>query len=600
MKLAFALVCVLAVATSASAASSSSSSSAVFAINNDLVYAQEEIQENDGDEGTTTTTTITAIDDDPGKPLESKDASDTAAATFVQSSSSSSSSMSDVEIKDDANVNEDENKEKETQDRSKDMPSTTTTTEKTSVLNCNENELTTGNGDSLELCNSLQPETIKEEQIEGQQPTNGVFNLTKDKGIKSTNTGDNKTGAGPDRDCLFNPSLPKCAAIDGKCPDGFFMNEDERCVPEGGCPDGYHRVEDDETGTCYPNTKGCPEGMIFTPDRKNCEYKEYACKKYSQLKECKAEDKGPSSIKIKTDQKIYKLGQTVKTTVTNNGNTAVKFPDSALGLTIKSHSTGEVYRLPAAQAITELKPGDSKTVEWKQQDNGGNQVKPGAYSAMVSAGSLQAKTGFSIAEGPKGPNAGKFIVNVQVTNNGPNDEKGGVYVSIDDTDISKSLHGVTFPSKKTITKTFEFNSKDVPVGKEFSAEVVYGDDYDERARGVNSPANTPETVRIYIGPYSDDDRLKFKLNVQVTNNKATDERGQIFAHIDGTNLYKSLDNVVFPSKKTITKTFEFNSKDVPVGKGYTVNVEPVNGPTETVRGVNSPANMPETAKVTIR
>jgi len=56
---------------------------------------------------------------------------------------------------------------------------------------------------------------------------------------------------GPDGDCLFDPNLPKCASIDGECPDGFFQNGYEQCVPAGGCPDGYHTVDDDETGRCF-------------------------------------------------------------------------------------------------------------------------------------------------------------------------------------------------------------------------------------------------------------------------------------------------------------------------------------------------------------
>ena len=55
----------------------------------------------------------------------------------------------------------------------------------------------------------------------------------------------------PDDDCLFDPSLPKCAPIDGECPDGFAMNEDGQCYPNKPCPKGYERRDDDETGTCY-------------------------------------------------------------------------------------------------------------------------------------------------------------------------------------------------------------------------------------------------------------------------------------------------------------------------------------------------------------
>jgi hypothetical protein len=65
------------------------------------------------------------------------------------------------------------------------------------------------------------------------------------------------------------------------------MNEDGQCFPRGGCPEGYHRVEDDESGRCIPNTVGCPEGMILTPNKKSCEYKENVCQTYPELEECR-------------------------------------------------------------------------------------------------------------------------------------------------------------------------------------------------------------------------------------------------------------------------------------------------------------------------
>jgi len=91
---------------------------------------------------------------------------------------------------------------------------------------------------------------------------------------------------GPDGDCLFNPDLPKCASVEGECPDGFFQNEDGQCVPEGGCPDGYHTVDDDETGRCIPNSDGCPDGMIFRPDGETCGYKEDLCQDNADLDGC--------------------------------------------------------------------------------------------------------------------------------------------------------------------------------------------------------------------------------------------------------------------------------------------------------------------------
>lgn len=56
----------------------------------------------------------------------------------------------------------------------------------------------------------------------------------------------------PDDDCLFNPGLPKCAPIAGKCPPGFLMNEKEQCFPDKPCPPGFSKLDEDETGTCYP------------------------------------------------------------------------------------------------------------------------------------------------------------------------------------------------------------------------------------------------------------------------------------------------------------------------------------------------------------
>jgi hypothetical protein len=59
-------------------------------------------------------------------------------------------------------------------------------------------------------------------------------------------------GISPDDDCLFDPSLPKCSPIEGKCPAGFLMNEDEQCFPDKPCPAGFIKPDEDETGACYP------------------------------------------------------------------------------------------------------------------------------------------------------------------------------------------------------------------------------------------------------------------------------------------------------------------------------------------------------------
>jgi hypothetical protein len=59
-------------------------------------------------------------------------------------------------------------------------------------------------------------------------------------------------GIYPDDDCLFDPSLPKCSPMEGECPAGFLMNEDEQCFPDKPCPVGFTKHDEDETGACYP------------------------------------------------------------------------------------------------------------------------------------------------------------------------------------------------------------------------------------------------------------------------------------------------------------------------------------------------------------
>ncbi len=87
---------------------------------------------------------------------------------------------------------------------------------------------------------------------------------------------DHNHDGGPDGDCLFNASLPKCDPDEnGNCPDDFNLNEDGNCFPdhhEEGCPDGTHGVDDDETGQCYDNDKvDCPNGTELNDEGTNCD-----------------------------------------------------------------------------------------------------------------------------------------------------------------------------------------------------------------------------------------------------------------------------------------------------------------------------------------
>ena len=97
----------------------------------------------------------------------------------------------------------------------------------------------------------------------------------------------------PDIDCLFEPSLYKCAAdpISG-CPKGFLVNAYEQCFPAGGCPEGYHYVEGDESGRCYSDNQPCPETMIMNPEGGGCGDILFVCREYPKLTDCVIKEEG--------------------------------------------------------------------------------------------------------------------------------------------------------------------------------------------------------------------------------------------------------------------------------------------------------------------
>jgi hypothetical protein len=113
-----------------------------------------------------------------------------------------------------------------------------------------------------------------------------------DKLVALSVNGDNETiSDGPDEDCLYDPSLPKCIPSPEGCPVGFAMNTYEQCFPrhEGGCHEGYHSHEDDESGRCIPDSEECAEEYIMNPDYSECQLIEFVCEKHPTMNECKTE-----------------------------------------------------------------------------------------------------------------------------------------------------------------------------------------------------------------------------------------------------------------------------------------------------------------------
>jgi hypothetical protein len=205
--------------------------------------------------------------------------------------------------------------------------------------------------------------------------------------------------------------------------------------------------------------------------------------------------------------------------------------------------------------------------------------------------STAANTTLGLVESSKGI----FIVKVEVTNNSPNPDRGRISVKIDG-NPEKTI-STQFPAKKTIAKAFEFKEIDVPVGKGFTVKVEPENSNSATAHGVNSPAKKPEGVKLAIGQGSTGEG-KFRVVVKVTNTATTDYKGGLYVIIDN-GPSQSQHGITFPAKKTIQRTFEFDSRYVPVGKGFTAEVVWDDDYDRDVKGVNSPKKGPETVEVRI-
>jgi hypothetical protein len=92
------------------------------------------------------------------------------------------------------------------------------------------------------------------------------------------------------------------------------------------------------------------------------------------------------TLEISTDKENYQRGETVAVVVKNDGNKALAFPDTALGLKITSAIDGQqIYQWLGGRAITYLQPGESKQFTWKIEDN----LQSGPYLASLSSLSLE-------------------------------------------------------------------------------------------------------------------------------------------------------------------------------------------------------------------
>lgn len=307
------------------------------------------------------------------------------------------------------------------------------------------------------------PETPPEENNENteEQLTSETGSSSSDSSIVDnqniagqSNIGKGSLDSQPDGDCLFDPSLPKCAPDEnGDCLEGFGTNEDGQCFPlHDRCPSGYHSHEDDESGSCIPDSVPCQPGYIMSPDFPECQYKDYVCQTHPDLNECKVDDETAKN-------QPYRSGY-------DHGCSDAKISDSSKRY-INQPGKGPTYH------TSEFMRGYNDGFNSCLRDNGSS-------SSPITNGI--------------------FRVIVQVTNQSPQDISGSITVSVDHQpeNILKSASGLYFPSGETTSTTFTFKSNDVPVGTDFEVNLDYGDDYNKYTFGENSPVKRPEIVTFNI------------------------------------------------------------------------------------------------------
>ena len=97
-------------------------------------------------------------------------------------------------------------------------------------------------------------------------------------------------------------------------------------------------------------------------------------------------------ILVTTDRPDYNKGDPVILTVKNTGSQTLTFADSALGLSIHNVNTDHNYSVMSAQVITDLAPGETKTITW-QDDS----APPGKYIASAhSSGGGSSEVSFEV------------------------------------------------------------------------------------------------------------------------------------------------------------------------------------------------------------
>jgi len=116
-------------------------------------------------------------------------------------------------------------------------------------------------------------------------------------------------------------------------------------------------------------------------------------------------------LEITTNEETYTSGQLVTMTVTNDGNEALDFPNSVLGLEIENVDTDEVYPLVSAQVITTVEPGESRTFEFTYEELV-SEIGTGTIEARVGGDGCSANTTFTLTNETTEPLTVQAVIDI--------------------------------------------------------------------------------------------------------------------------------------------------------------------------------------------
>lgn len=102
---------------------------------------------------------------------------------------------------------------------------------------------------------------------------------------------------------------------------------------------------------------------------------------------------------VTTDKENYEPGETVKVILRNNGDEPIRVSGLNFSLSILNPTTNENHTIVEREAsILAVDAGTSRTYEWDQKDDSGDQVEAGNYTALAVLGPFRGNGTFSISE----------------------------------------------------------------------------------------------------------------------------------------------------------------------------------------------------------